>query len=64
MAAKELSNVSKRMDLSRNRKVATSSGKMKGMGRQEEQSRGVRDSNQAAVGGGMSGSGVGSSRVR
>lgn len=45
-------------------KVSTSSGNVTGMWRQEDQSQGVRAGNQAAVGGGMNGSGVGNSRRR
>lgn len=46
------------------RKVPSSSGNKKGLGRPDDQSQGVRDGNQAAVGGGMNGGGVGSSRRR
>lgn len=48
----------------KHRKVSTSSGNVKGVWGHEDQSQGVRDGNQAAVGGGMNGSGVGNSRSR
>lgn len=43
----------------KHRKVPLSSGNIKGMERQEDESQGVRDRNQADVGGEVSGGGVG-----
>lgn len=48
----------------KHRKVPLSSGNMKGMERQEDESQGVRGRNQADVGREMSGGGVGGGRRR
>lgn len=42
----------------KHRKVPLSSGNIKGMERQEDESQGIRDRNQADVGGEVSGGGV------